>query len=92
MKVYKGAHHAWEALTPKPHFDPKAQNFRNCRGTIDDRGISTTSDGLPIPRNGVHQHQVGTCMTLGAHCCGGTPTLKTEGARDLVTFFRRSGL
>jgi dienelactone hydrolase len=92
VKIYEGAHHAWEALGTKSYFDPKAQNYRNCRGTVEDDGTLITSEGQALPRRGEQQQMAKTCMTLGTHCCGGTAALKAEATRDLVSFFRRSGL
>jgi dienelactone hydrolase len=92
VKVYEGAHHAWEALGPKPHFDPWAENYSSCRVWIDDDGAMTADrDGTSIPRRQWYEWAKRSCVTLGAHCCGGTPELKQQATRDIIAFLRKHG-
>jgi dienelactone hydrolase len=90
VKVYPGAHHAWEAVTPKPHFDPWAENYARCQVWIEDDGTLTAgSDGASIPRRQWYEWAKRTCMKLGAHCCGGTPELKQQATHDIIAFLRK---
>lgn len=91
VKIYEGAHHAWEQIGPRAFFDHAAQNFSRCRGTIDDAGGATLADGSRVPASRLLATLTSTCMTLGAHCCGGTEKLREEGARDMIAFLRRQG-
>ncbi len=92
VKVYQGAHHAWEAITPKPLFDPWAENYSLCQVWIEDDGALTTgSDGASIPRRQWYEWAKRGCMKLGAHCCGGTPELKQQATRDIIAFLRKHG-
>ncbi len=90
VKIYKGAHHAWEAMGAKPHFDPWAENYSGCRVWIEDDGqLSAASDGASIPRRQWYDWARRNCVTLGAHCCGGTPELKLQATRDVIAFLRK---
>lgn len=92
VKVYKGAHHAWEVLGAKPYFDRRAENYSKCRVTVGDDGrMINDVDGSVIPREGWHEWAKRTCMTLGTHCCGGNAELKRQATADLVAFFKRNG-
>lgn len=92
VRIYEGAHHAWETLGSQPSFNPVAQNYRRCRGLIEDDGTFVSSEtGEKLPGSRVQRHFVRTCMTLGAHCCGGDADLKARAAKDLIDFFKRSG-
>lgn len=91
VKIYEGAHHAWETLGSQPYFDPSAQNFSDCRGLVEDDGTWITPAGERVSPNNHYQVRVRTCVRLGTHCCGGTPTLKVEATRDLIAFFKRAG-
>ena len=92
VKVYKGAHHAWEVLGASAHFDPRAENHARCLATIEDDGRSIwNKDGSTIPRHDVFAWSRRNCMTLGTHCCGGTAERKRVATADLVSFFKRNG-
>ncbi len=92
VKVYKGAHHAWEAITRKPHFDPWAENYARCRVWIEDDGsLVAATDGSPIPHKAWHAWAKRACVRLGATCCGGTPELKARATDDVVSFLKRHG-
>ena len=104
IKVYKGAHHAWESLGRQPYFDPLAQNFMRCRIWFEDDGTimaagnvrlndgtSTPSGGLRLTRESAGAWVRQNCMTLGTHCCGGTPELKRQATDDLIAFLKRNG-
>lgn len=43
VKVYKGAHHAWERLGAAPYFDAKAENYARCRVWEDDDGAARST-------------------------------------------------
>lgn len=92
LKVYEGAHHAWEKIGARPYFDPKAENYRNCRGSFDDNGRYVPKPGEVIEPRDTSAYMKRTCVKLGTHCCGGNEALKAEATRDLIAFFRRSGL
>jgi dienelactone hydrolase len=104
VKVYKGAHHAWESLGGAPYFDPLAQNFVRCRIWIEDDGAFvaagnvrlndgtlTPKQGVQIPRNAIFPWIAKNCMTLGTHCCGGTRALRDGATVDLIAFLKRNG-
>lgn len=104
VKVYKGAHHAWERLGAAAYFDPRAQNFARCRLWIEDDGSAvaagnvrlndgstTPSAGLPLPRSSAFAWVAKNCMTLGTHCCGGTAAIRGEAAGDLLAFLKATG-
>ncbi len=92
VKIYQGAHHAWEALTPKPHFDPWAENYSRCQVWIEDDGaLTAVGDGASIPRRQWYEWAKRTCAKLGAHCCGGTPELKQQSTREIIAFLRKHG-
>jgi dienelactone hydrolase len=92
VKVYPGAHHAWEAVTANPLFDPWAENYAGCHVWIEDDGaLAAASDGASIPRRQWYEWAKRTCMKLGAHCCGGTPELKQQATRDVIAFLRKHG-
>lgn len=106
VKVYRGAHHAWERLGNTAYFDPLAQNFSRCRIWIEDDGTAVAAgsvklnDGTLTPKSGVRlPRDLGgsfewirkNCMTLGTHCCGGTRPLRDEATADLIAFLKRNG-
>jgi dienelactone hydrolase len=93
VKVYQGAHHAWERLGGRPYFDPRAENFARCRVWVEDDGAMIAAEtGERLPRGrGVHDWARKHCMTLGTHCCGGTPALKREATGDLIAFLKKHG-
>lgn len=91
-KVYKGAHHAWEELGRRPFFDPKAENFSQCRVLIEDDGHMVAADtGKTIPEKDWYSWAKDNCVTLGVHCCGGTRKLKKRATRDIIAFLRKCG-
>ena len=92
IKIYEGAHHAWETLGTQPFFDPRAENYSDCHGTIEDDGTHVMTSSERVPGSQFRQYAIRTCMRLGTHCCGGTMALKSEATRDLIDFFHRSGL
>ena len=92
VKVYKGAHHAWEALGSRPLFNARAENYSRC--TVlqrDDATLISVSDGKTIPRTGWHDWALRSCVTRGGHCCGGTPELKRQATDDMIVFLKRNG-
>lgn len=92
VKIYKGAHHAWEALGPKPQFDPWAENYSQCQVWIEDDGtMSARRDGSSIPRREWYEWAKRSCVKLGVHCCGGTAELKQEATRNIIAFLRKHG-
>ncbi len=91
-KVYQGAHHAWEELGAAPEYDPKAENYSQCRVWIEDNGQMFSADtGELVPEDGWHTWAKNTCMTLGTRCCGGTKELKATATRDIIAFLRKHG-
>lgn len=91
-KVYEDANHAWEELGPSPEFDPKAENYSQCRVWIEDDGKMMSADtGEPVPEDGWREWAKANCLTLGTSCCGGTPELKETATRDIIAFLRKYG-
>lgn len=89
-KVYQGAHHAWEELGAQPEFDPKAENYSQCRVWIEDDGRMFSADtGELVPEDDWHAWAQKNCMTLGTKCCGGTQELRDTATRDIIAFLRR---
>jgi dienelactone hydrolase len=91
VKVYKGAHHAWERLGSKPGFDPKGENYSDCRRWVEDDGRTVTLDGTAIPRATEMAWLRANCMKLGVHFGGGTEKLKREATDDLIAFLKKHG-
>jgi dienelactone hydrolase len=92
VKVYKEAHHAWEALGPRPIFNAQMENYSQCRVLqLDDATMISMTDGKTIPRANWHEWAQRTCATRGGHCCGGTAELKRQATDDLIAFLKRSG-
>jgi dienelactone hydrolase len=92
VKVYQGAHHAWEATTPKPHYDPWAENYSRCRVWVEDDGsLVSANNGESIPKKDWHAWAKRSCVKLGATCCGGTPELKQQATSDLIAFLKKHG-
>ena len=89
-KVYQGAHHAWEELGPAPEYDPKAENYSQCRVWIEDDGRMFSADtGELVPEDDWHAWAKTNCMTLGTKCCGGTLERKETATRDIIAFLRK---
>ncbi len=89
-KIYKGAHHAWEELGPRPFYDPEIENYSGCRIWVEDDGLMVAADtGEIIPEDGWHSWAKNNCVTLGAHCCGGTRKLKEKATLDIITFLKK---
>jgi dienelactone hydrolase len=92
VKVYKGAHHAWEALGPRPIFNARLENYAKCRVLQSDDGrMTSAADGSTIPRTGWHNWARRSCVTRGGHCCGGTPEVKRQATNDMLAFLKRNG-
>jgi dienelactone hydrolase len=92
VKIYKGAHHAWEVLGPRPIFTPRMENYSKCRVIQgDDARMTSVADGKEVPRAGWHEWARRSCLTLGGHCCGGTPELKRQATDDIIAFLKRNG-
>ena len=91
-KVYPGAHHAWEELGAEPEYDPKAENYSQCRVWIEDDGKMFSADtGELVPEDEWHAWAKTNCMTLGTKCCGGTRERKEAATRDIIAFLRKYG-
>ena len=86
VKVYKGAHHAWEALGPRPFFNARLENYAKCRVMQGDDGKMTS-----IPPGSWHAWAQRSCLTRGGHCCGGTLEIKRQATDDIIAFLKRNG-
>ena len=92
VKVYKGAHHAWEALGPRPIFNARLENYSKCTVMLADDGrMISVADGSQIPRSGWHDWAQRACLTRGGHCCGGTSEIKRQATDDMLAFLKRNG-
>jgi dienelactone hydrolase len=92
VKVYKGAHHAWEVLGPRPIFTARMENYSKCRVIQgDDARMISVADGKEVPRSGWYEWALRSCVTRGGHCCGGTPELKRQATDDMIAFLKRNG-
>jgi dienelactone hydrolase len=92
VKVYKGAHHAWEALGPRPIFNARLENYSKCRVVQgDDASMISVSNGRAISRADWHDWAQRSCVTRGGHCCGGTAELKRQATDDMIAFLKRYG-
>lgn len=90
VKVYEGAHHAWEELGWFSEFQPEVENYAKCRVWIEDDGSMVSADtGEILPEDEWRSWAKKHCMTLGATCCGGTRKLKKTATRDIIAFLRR---
>jgi dienelactone hydrolase len=90
VKVYKGAHHAWERLAAKPTFDPQGENYSPCRIWVEDDGKAVTHDGTALQRGSETAWAKKNCMKLGVHTGGGSEKLKREATDDLIAFLRKN--
>ena len=91
-KVYKGAYHAWEELGAIAAYVPEVENYSKCRVWIEDDGQMFSADtGELLPEDQWHSWAKKNCMTLGAHCCGGTRELKETATQDIIAFLRKYG-
>lgn len=87
MKIYKGAHHAWEELGKKPVYDPEVENFANCAVWVEDDGQMTSAETEEdIPEDEWYEWATKNCKKTGAHCCGGTKEIKEKATKDIITF------
>lgn len=92
VKVYAGAHHAWEERGPSPTYDAKVENYSQCRVWVEDDGSMVSADtGAAVPEDDWHGWAKKTCMTLGATCCGGNSELRSRATKDIIAFLRRLG-
>ena len=91
VKVYKGAHHAWECISAKPIFDPKFANTSRCRIAITDEGDGVAADGTAIRGGDFNDWMRKNCMFFGQHSCAGTPALIREATGDVIGFLRKHG-
>jgi dienelactone hydrolase len=92
VKVYQGAHHAWEALGPRPFFNSRLENYANCKVMqADDGTMTSVLDGKVIPRGRWHDWAQRSCLTRGGHCCGGTLEIKRQATDDIIAFLKRNG-
>lgn len=92
VKVYRDAHHGWEALGPLSELR-RAENYSHCRAVLEDDGT------LYVPQAGRHMSQAEYadwarlhCMFVGrTHAGGGTAALRRQATDDLLGFLKRSG-
>ena len=92
VKVYKGAHHAWEALGPRPFFNARLENYAKCRVIQGGDGKMTAGlDRTVIPAGSWHDWAQRSCLTRGGHCCGGTREIKRQATDDIIAFLKRNG-
>jgi dienelactone hydrolase len=91
VKVYTGAHHAWEKISAQPIFDPTFANTSHCRVSIDDNGAPVTPDGTKLESGELNDWMRENCLYYGFHCCGGTPALVQEATDDLLRFLAKNG-
>lgn len=92
VKIYEGAHHAWEELGPSPEYSPDIENYANCHVWIEDDGrMYSAETGELLPENDWHGWAKKNCMKLGGTCCGGTRELKEKATRDILTFLKKHG-
>lgn len=90
--IYEGAHHAWEELGRKPVYDPKAENFADCRVWVENNGnMRSAETNATVEEDGWYEWASKNCMKLGAHCCGGTRELKEKATQDIIRFFKKNG-
>lgn len=93
VKVYKGAHHAWEALGPRPFFNARLENYSKCRVMQGDDGkMTSVLDGKVIPPASWHAWAQRSCLTRGGHCRGGTLEIKQQATDDINAFLKRNGI
>jgi dienelactone hydrolase len=91
VKVYRGAHHAWE-MTKPVFYDAKAQNFSKCTRLIEDNGDRTFAAGnVRVKAEEEYAWMVRNCMVMGEHVGGGTEKHKREATDDLIGFLRKNG-
>lgn len=92
VKIYRGAHHGWEALGRLNELG-RAENYSHCRAVLEDDGR------LYVPQADRHMSQAEYaewarlhCMFLGrTHAGGGTAELRRQATDDLLQFLKARG-
>lgn len=92
VKIYKNAHHGWEAIGPV-HALQDAENWGACTNLIEDDGrhfVPCLGRALKEPefQRWARQH----CVSRGAHAGGGTVDLRRRATDDLLAFLANAGL
>lgn len=91
VKIYDGAHHAWES-EGAPRLLTKAENFSRCTGIAEPDGRITPAGQRPMRVADYDRWARANCMYVGnTHAGGGTPELKARTAADLIDFLHRNG-
>jgi dienelactone hydrolase len=90
VKVYQGAHHAWESIGPLRYL-PQAENGSNCRGLIESNGdVTMAADNIRLSSQEYGKWIGDNCLTRGAHVGGGTAELKARATADLIGFLKEN--
>jgi dienelactone hydrolase len=92
VKIYRGAHHGWEAIGPLNELR-RAENYSHCRALMEDDGR------LYVPQADRHMSQAEYaewarlhCMFIGrTHAGGGTVELRRQATEDLLQFLKANG-
>ncbi len=92
VKIYRGAHHGWEAIGPLNELR-RAENYSHCRALMEDDG------NLYVPQADRHMSQAEYsewarlhCMFTGrTHAGGGTVELRRQATDDLLQFLKANG-
>ena len=91
VKIFGGAHHAWESIGPV--FDIKdAENWSCCRNYIEDDGTHfVPAAGRAMSEPDYQAWARLHCVTRGARAGGGTPELKQRATANLLSFLAAHG-
>lgn len=90
VKVYPGAHHAWESIG-KLRYLPRAENGSSCRGLIESNGdVTMLPDNIRLSSQEYGKWIRANCLTYGAHVGGGTEEMKAKGTADLINFLKET--
>ena len=90
VKVYPGAHHAWEGIGPVRYL-PQAENGSQCLGLIESNGdVTMLPDKIRLSAKEYGKWIGENCLTYGAHVGGGTEELKALATSDLIYFLKEN--
>jgi len=93
VKIYPGAHHAWNSTVGTRRWLPKVQNFSDCVTLIEDNGtlVNTKSgkNGGTMPWSEWVKDLFSVCGRWGANVASDAATVKSSN-NDLLLFLNKS--
>jgi dienelactone hydrolase len=92
VKIYRGAHHGWEAIGPLNELR-RAENYSHCRALMeDDRRLYVPQADRHMSQGEYAEWARLHCMFIGrTHAGGGTVELRRQATEDLLQFLKANG-